>query len=217
MNKIEYVGTVGEFTNENFPEEYDQVIAVIQDYAYRYKKETIFSMKRILELTKVNRRRDEATSYGTAWKTRIDLHTILFEDELKDELKDTFLHELAHIMCDWFLPEERGHGAHWKKMMEDLGRQPNRCGKTGSLAHKRLDQYAENVLGKRAVEYTCPCCGKKWTRSRRWSSARHCNNCHKPGHPAWLVITAHPNPEFIGYSNPNSEFPKETWDSFIKT
>ena len=60
---------------------------------------------------------------------RITLHPALFGPFAKPgELVETFLHELAHAMAvHRYGIDARGHGAHWREMMHQLGQQPRRC------------------------------------------------------------------------------------------
>ncbi len=59
----------------------------------------------------------------------LELHPALFGPfAQRNELIETFLHELAHAMA-WvkYGSAGRGHGEHWWEMMHQLGQIPRRC------------------------------------------------------------------------------------------
>lgn len=59
----------------------------------------------------------------------LELHPALFGPFAKrNELVETFLHELAHAMAwERYGAIGRGHGEHWSEMMHQLGQRPVRC------------------------------------------------------------------------------------------
>jgi predicted SprT family Zn-dependent metalloprotease len=63
------------------------------------------------------------TTAGRAyWKTRrlVELNPVIFQfEENRDELRDTVLHELAHIWA-----RKGGHGKEWKILAHVLGAKP---------------------------------------------------------------------------------------------
>lgn len=64
----------------------------------------------------------------------------------EDDIINTLKHEIAHLMQYMFF-HQRGHGPHWKMIMEKIGGRPVRC-------HNMPLPPARNM---RKVTYTCGC------------------------------------------------------------
>lgn len=75
---------------------------------------------------------------------RITLNPCLQLAEQRQDLCETFLHELAHAHA-WLVYAARGHGERWWEMMYQLGQRPQRthniaaCKKATTIAVKSLD------------------------------------------------------------------------------
>jgi predicted SprT family Zn-dependent metalloprotease len=81
-----------------------------------------------------------------------------------DNLKQTFLHEVAHA-CDhlsrkgWHKPYRRAHGPSWKSWAKALGISPLSCGE--SEAVRSLHQQRLKLVA------VCQKCGAEFHRARR--------------------------------------------------
>jgi len=64
----------------------------------------------------------------------------------EEDMINTLKHEIAHLMQYMFF-QRRGHGPHWKRIMEQIGGRPVRC-------HNMPLPSARNM---RKVTYTCGC------------------------------------------------------------
>lgn len=64
------------------------------------------------------------------------------------ELEDTYVHELAHIVCQRCYPRERGHGYTWQNVMSNMGLVPTRT--------HNLDVSKYKAKRKKYI-YACSC------------------------------------------------------------
>ena len=94
----------------------------------------------------------------------IELHATLFKVGRRQELEETFLHELAHAI-NHLLFNGRGHGRTWKEVMRALELEPTRL---HSLDFLQEDHQLQAVACRRRseVDYLCEKCKFVWTRSR---------------------------------------------------
>jgi predicted SprT family Zn-dependent metalloprotease len=87
-----------------------------------------------------------------------------------DNLKQTFLHEVAHA-CDhlsrkgWHKPYRRAHGPCWKSWAKALGISPKSCGE--SEAVRALHQQRLKLVA------VCQKCGTEFHRVRRLNRNRN--------------------------------------------
>ena len=65
----------------------------------------------------------------------IEINFRLHKDN-PQELEDTYVHELAHIVCQRIYPRERGHGYIWQRVMLQMGQQPTRCHNMDTTKYK---------------------------------------------------------------------------------
>jgi len=98
------------------------------------------------------------------YQREIELHSTLFKAERRQELEETLLHELAHVI-DHLVFKGRGHGRTWKEVMRALELEPTRC---HSLDFLQEDHQVQAVACRRRseVDYLCEKCKFVWTRSR---------------------------------------------------
>lgn len=94
-----------------------------------------------------------------------------------DSLRDTFLHELAHL-CDHLCNQpgkayRRAHGPHWQQWAQRLGIEPKRCGRSAAL--ERLYQQRLKPVA------ICQSCGTEFQRTRRLSRRRNYFHSHCGG------------------------------------
>lgn len=80
-----------------------------------------------------------------------------------DSLRETFLHELAHL-CDHLCNQpgkvyRRAHGPHWRDWAKRLGSAAQRCGRSAAL-EKLYQQRLKPVA-------ICQTCGTEFQRTRR--------------------------------------------------
>lgn len=95
---------------------------------------------------------------------QIELHSAMYKLGRRQDLEDTFLHELAHAI-DYLLFKGRGHGHTWKKVMAALGLDPARCHRIKYLDEDHEVRPAASRR-KSEVDYLCEKCKFVWTRSR---------------------------------------------------
>ncbi len=65
------------------------------------------------------------------------------------DMKDTYLHELAHIVANYAYQGSMGHNSRWKHAAQALGARPERC-------HKLDVTHLERKKGKRYA-WVCGC------------------------------------------------------------
>lgn len=102
------------------------------------------------------------TNGGTAWWSQrlIKLNYRLHNDN-RDELVNTFLHELGHIIAGQHFGKCQGHNKNWKRIMRMMGANDERCHKMNTAAYARPHKKHT---------YYCGC--KAWSLS----SYRHNKN-----------------------------------------
>jgi len=86
-----------------------------------------------------------------------------------DSLRNTFLHELAHL-CDHLCNQSgqryrRAHGPDWQQWAKLLGTEPKRCGRSAAL--ETLYQQRLKLVA------VCQQCGSEFHRTRRLNSRRN--------------------------------------------
>lgn len=122
-----------------------------------------------------NKRMRSAAGRAHYQKCLIDLNPrlqLLPEPKKKEEIEDTFLHELAHLVA---FGRNRGrriqpHGAEWKQACADLGIPgEDRC--------HDLDFGTRRM--KRKFIYECPACKTSIPRVRRIKRPVACHSCCK--------------------------------------
>ena len=125
------------------------------------------------------------TTAGRAWnsvpKYRIELNARFLDELGFDAMKQTLVHELAHVVCYALHGREniQPHGAEWQRVMRTFGYEPNRT-------HNLFEAHAmERPKGQqRRWEYTCDCDEPHHiptvTHNRIQNGTRiyQCNECH---------------------------------------
>ena len=96
------------------------------------------------------------TTAGRAWHVfrRIDLNPHLFWEH-PEELRDTVLHEVAHLLAG----PRKGHGAEWKRICLKIGARPTRCPDMATAKALYRPQKRHAVR--------CSACGQTWQVSTR--------------------------------------------------
>ena len=109
-------------------------------------------------------------------KKIIVVSALYIEQCSAEDVKDTVLHEIAHILAG----PSCGHNWLWKKRCRNVGARPERCGKEG-------------VIFSKGYKFVCKECGKSWIMKRK---PKYLNNRHHPKCPAGK----HNNRvEYVGY------------------
>lgn len=90
---------------------------------------------------------------------RIRLHPVFLQNNTKEYIEQTVVHEFAHIANDVLFPEDlssctgnrKAHGKNWKYLMEFLGAKP-------TVKHR----YSLEHIHKKAKyrNYMCTCCAQ---------------------------------------------------------
>ena len=70
----------------------------------------------------------------------------------RDEIRKTFLHELAHIIQDILYPGSKPHGKEWKSVMIAIGEPPEIYHNMNTKALKSKRKLPDRFT------YKCPCC-----------------------------------------------------------
>jgi len=100
-----------------------------------------------VDITLNNRMR--SVSGRAKGKIYINLNYRLFKkEENYDYLRQTYLHELAHLICHRKYKCKKGHGKEWKSVMKILGADPKRC-------HKM--DVSELRIKRKRFSYKCSC------------------------------------------------------------
>jgi predicted SprT family Zn-dependent metalloprotease len=95
----------------------------------------------------------------------------------ESEQRDTFLHELAHLVSSHlFGVKGRGHGPRWEMIAGHLGATPEEFAHSTSFK----ESVAEKRTARERVVARCLSCGHEFKRSRKtsmdWSKRKH-RNC----------------------------------------
>ncbi len=98
------------------------------------------------------------------------------------QVRDTILHEIAHVLVG----RKAGHGPAWKAVARDIGARPRRC-------------YEDLAVLTPALPYLsqCPVCGHSQQAARRPRKRRSCGRCAPVFDPRFL-LHLEPNPAYGG-------------------
>ena len=88
-----------------------------------------------------------------------------FKEGNMEQIEDTILHEIAHVLCREMHGNRHGHDSYWRFIARSIGCSGERC------ASSNIRQYK--------YVYECPKCGKKFYRLRKYSDSRSCASCNK--------------------------------------
>ena len=102
----------------------------------------------------------------------LQFSTTLYQSNKAAFLQDTVPHEFCHLLAFQLYGEEGcGHGTMWKKTMEALGYQPQRC-----------HSYEVPQRKAKTTEYTCGCQVHHITPQRKaWMTRGKVYSCVKCG------------------------------------
>lgn len=64
---------------------------------------------------------EKSATAGWALKSKIGINTYFLQTESKNMIEDTVPHEMAHLICGWVFPQDRGHGKRWRQVAKFLG------------------------------------------------------------------------------------------------
>jgi predicted SprT family Zn-dependent metalloprotease len=115
------------------------------------------------------------SSLGRAWwqggvPFKIDLSSYWMENLPVDEVRDTILHEIAHLMAG----HTAGHGAAWVEACRRIGARPSR---TSVLSREVVSSVRAKISRYRAV---CSSCGFEHffhRMTRNWKNGRYGCRC----------------------------------------
>ena len=116
----------------------------------------------------------------------------------EDKVRETVLHEIAHVLAG----AAAGHGRVWKLKCVELGIEPRRCYEVEDVEPVPLRYKA-----------TCDSCGKEYQRARRPNPQRtfYCGRHPRVGSLIWVDTKfIDPRPDLFG----TSKFPKRK-DPFV--
>lgn len=131
---------------------HQEVMSLLEKKAYFSSLE---SMPLMVELSTAMR-----STAGRARGTRLIMLNYRLLAGNMQEMRDTYVHELAHIVCNIVYKKACGHGPKWKAMMKSMGAKPIRTHKLDVSSLKR------KVKSRAIYEYTCsPSCGKTFKLS----------------------------------------------------
>lgn len=115
----------------------------------------------------VNARVTSRTGLCSHRKKFIEIHACLMQKGEEDNLTQTLLHEVAHMLVG----PRHGHDYTWKAMMMALGAEVRRCSKSEKMGEFRKNK-AKHV-------YVCIDCGYEYYAMRRWKNDG-ANKYHPP-------------------------------------
>jgi len=105
---------------------------------------------------------------GTAFSNRVELNAKLFTLGTKDDVRDTFLHETAHILANRYYGKSCNHDWRWVRMARLLGDTGDRC-----------HSYSYLMPQKQRLVYACVSCDYRYRRTKRFNVNRYrCGKCH---------------------------------------
>jgi predicted SprT family Zn-dependent metalloprotease len=141
----------------------DTIVACLKQCA---EQEVVIHAVRMMEEFTISHitRTDRVAGFFSSRRKIIGLHAELFVEGREKDLKETFLHEVAHLIqrayiiglpvsTSWFT---KPHGAGWKSIMRRLGETPNRTADYSYLVARRR---ATAEIRTHRYEYTCRDCG----------------------------------------------------------
>lgn len=155
--------TVAEFANDIGV--HNRIVECLNSYSNVYNSITVqtLAVEWLNEYTvgRITRSNRVAGRIRYHRKT-IELHEELFVPGREGDLRDTFIHEVAHLIQMVILITTRNshysasHGRGWRWVMTRLGANPERCHQLPYLIEK--SQAARAARGHNH-EYTCKDCG----------------------------------------------------------
>ena len=93
-----------------------------------------------------------------------------------DNVHDTVLHEIAHVLASVRGFVREGHGQNWKDICVEIGAKPVRC--------YSADQV---VLPKMKYTGTCPKCLTTFQKARMPKHKRYHSKCNSRGHYDYVI------------------------------
>lgn len=141
----------------------DTVVECLRGCSSQSTVITAVNLMETFTITRITRSNRLAGFFSYSKKT-IGLHAELFVAGREDDLKETFLHEVAHLIQRAYLISlpttssayAKPHGIGWKSIMRRLGRNPNR---THSYSYLVARVAASAETRQHRYEYTCRDCG----------------------------------------------------------
>lgn len=109
---------------------------------------------------------------------QVQINSKLFTLGTQQHVRETFLHEVGHLLADYFYEASCNHDYRWVRMARLLGDTGDRCHDYDYLKSQRRQV--------RNLTYACVACGFKYPRSRRLNTARY--RCSMCGGPLRLVV-----------------------------
>lgn len=99
----------------------------------------------------------------------IELNSKLFTIGTKQDVRETFLHETAHILADLYYSRDCNHNWRWVRMARLLGDTGDRCHDYDYLIAERKP---------RSLTYVCTICNQVYHRAKRMNTRRlRCGRC----------------------------------------
>jgi len=119
--------------------------------------------------------------YANSAKKRLAFHKVLAETNTQEYIKDTVIHEVAHLYTSKIYPYAQSHGREFKRICKALGGNGKRT--------SNMDTSGLGQLKTRYV-YECPVCGAQVNMTQRKHNRQQqcpsmyvhskCKRYHKP-------------------------------------
>lgn len=103
---------------------------LLHEHGYGYVPVRLTRAKQ--QLGRITWKRGEGIKY-----MGLSSYYIMLNDE--DEIRETILHEIAHIIVG----PEKGHGAEWKLAAKRIGAKPERCSRTAATPPGRYQAFCQ--------------------------------------------------------------------------
>lgn len=97
----------------------------------------------------------------------IEINSKAFKED-SIQLRETTLHEVAHLVDYTHHKQEMSHGKGWQKCMRALGLKPEVCASAETV---KAIGYTVKPRKERVHHFVCPCCGKKYAAKQRYINA----------------------------------------------
>lgn len=141
----------------------DEALATLKAKGYNVPHSCLITVEISGRLSRALGRAKRTTSeFGTFWTIQINKKAFT-EDSI--HLRETTLHEVAHIVDAHHHKHEMSHNAPWKRIMLALGLKPDVY-----ASQEKVDSIGYTFTRRRETTHVfkCPCCGTRYKASQRF-------------------------------------------------
>lgn len=130
--------------NTNDPR-HAKVVKIFNQYVEKAERKFQISLNHLYITYNVGGFNTAGTATPSTGEVALNPRYFKDADALKHIYESTIGHEICHHI-DWIVNRKRGHSASWKRIMMQMGLEPNRC-----------HSVDLSKVGKTGVEYKCGC------------------------------------------------------------